>query len=88
MNALVTTTAVALTPPRKRGQERVVVIQNLGPNPIYVDSTPQVTTATGVQIAASGGQLIIPVGVALWAICSALQVTPLDTLIISVGSIQ
>ena len=57
------------------------LIQNLGPNDIYVGQA-DVTVTTGLKVAASGGVASLDVfrgfGV-LYAICSVLQATPLDT---------
>lgn len=63
-----------------------VTVQNLGPNPIYISTGlsptvgPGVTVLNGLEIA-SGLSYTIDLwgGLALWAIGTVLQVTPLDT---------
>lgn len=58
-----------------------VVIQNLGPNPISVDTTAAVTTGSGITIA-TNGVLTLTAGIngTLYAIAAtAAQVSPADT---------
>lgn len=71
------------------GSANAVLIQNLGPNPIYCGGS-SVTTATGISVPANGGTLSIDIvqfagsstTIAPEIYCiaaTALQVTPADT---------
>jgi hypothetical protein len=60
---------------------RRVVIANLGPQPIFVETTGPATAAGSLPVAATTGvrEIVLPPGVTLTAICGTLQVTPADT---------
>lgn len=64
-------------------QHRKVVVQNLGPNAIYLAVGTAATVAGGLQVAATGGispEIALPPGTALNAITvTAIQSTPNDT---------
>lgn len=65
---------------------RTVVVQNLGPNAIYVETAGAAATTTGVQVAATSGVVTLPIApnATVTAIAAtALQVSPADTRVLS-----
>ena len=76
----VTTASTAMLDGTNDGHESVG-IQNLGPNPIYVELGAAATVAGGTQVPASGGTLSFmrPPDTAVNVICAVLQATPADT---------
>ena len=74
-----TTTQILAADP---DQHRIVKVQNLGPNAIYVEAGAAAVVATSFKVAATSGEteIKLPPGVALNAITtSAIQATPADT---------
>lgn len=56
-----------------------VTIQNLGPNPLYInDEDDTATAASGLRIP-SGASYVTDGLSPIWAYCATLQVTPNDT---------
>jgi len=84
-NVAVTTSATQILAANTNvAQRSAVVIQNLGPNAIAVDTVNTVTTATGIQIP-TNGTLTLTAGIngTLFAIAAtANQVSPADTRIL------
>lgn len=75
-----TTSTTLLTPDTDNW--RTAVVQNLGPNAIYVETTGAATVIGGLQIAATTGVSTLPVApnVTLTAIAAtANQASPADT---------
>jgi hypothetical protein len=80
----VTTAGVALLA-AKAEEERDVIIQNLGPNAIFIEIGAAATLIGGLQIAATTGQLAtrVPANAAVNAIAAtANQASPADTRIV------
>ncbi len=66
------------------GGRETVVVQNLGPNDIYVDYSSTVTSATGLKIAANGTYSVGHVRRKLYArAVTADQVAPANTRILT-----
>jgi hypothetical protein len=60
------------------------LIQNLGPNPIYLGGSA-VTTATGLEVPSGGGVVSVPGNFTLYGIAStADQVSPADTRVLEI----
>ncbi len=75
----VDTTAADLVPASDVAQ-RKILIQNLGPNSIFLDIGAVATATTGIVIAASGANTFtVAPGKAISAITTVLQVSPSDT---------
>lgn len=74
----VTTSSTAIYTPTVDGASGGVTIQNLGPNPIYIDFDEAATVAGSLQIA-SGASYTSSGLHTIYAICATLQVTPADT---------
>jgi len=75
----VTTSSTTIYTPTEDGSGGEVTIQNLGPNPIYIDFGEAATVAGSLQIPANGGTYTTNGLQVINAICSVLQATPLDT---------
>jgi hypothetical protein len=76
----VTTASTAMLDGTNDGHESIG-IQNLGPNPIYVELGAAAAVAGGTQVPANGGTLSFmrKPDTAVNVICAALQQTPYDT---------
>jgi hypothetical protein len=73
---------VALPATGMHVRERLV--QNLGPDPIYLGGAA-VTTATGLELPSGGGVVSVPGNFSLYAIAAvALQVSPADTRVLEI----
>lgn len=79
-----TASAIAVYTPSGNKVAQTVVIQNLGPNAIYIGGST-VTTATGVAVAATSGVITLHnVDDVVYArAATALQSTPADTRVIA-----